>query len=274
MTAPKVNLLPSAPSPYDNKKDFNTKSFAFTSALPYMVEQINQLAGYFDDTLDVNRIVNYEGTSFSLDGQHTGMYILTADPGTKELTVHPETNMAQRAGAKYLITNTGAGELTILEGLAVTITNNVAIAENETAMLNKIGADEWILIPIGASSGSGGGGGGSVAGIDGSNTYEWGVDGESTSGDITGVDGYADVIRGWCFFELKVTVGTGSSLSGEVTWLPPTTGGGFDRSFAFRGNSDCYVSVGSAGLVTLTASGSYSGQTLWFAGQYFVGELA
>lgn len=149
MLAPVIPTLPEAPSPSDSRQAFNAKAFPFVGALGGFGDALNELSSWLNTNINVNVPVNISSTSANLSGGYTGGYIRFTNTSPKTLNVLPEFSEPQQDGAHFLIVNTATGDLTLSPGLGVTINNNVELAFNSSAILQRISENTYDLVAIG-----------------------------------------------------------------------------------------------------------------------------
>jgi len=89
------------------------------------------------------------GTTYTLVLTDDGNYVRMGNAAANTLTVPPNSSVAFTTGTQIAVRQTGAGQMTVVEGSGVTINTSETLKLNKqhsTASLIKVGTDEWDLV--------------------------------------------------------------------------------------------------------------------------------
>ena len=101
-----------------------------------------------------NQINDQSGTSYTTVLNDSGLSVRMSNASANTLTIPPNSSVAYKIGTRLLITASGAGTTTIVEGAGVTINTEVDLiigTQWKSALLTKVDTDVWDM----AKGGSG-----------------------------------------------------------------------------------------------------------------------
>lgn len=92
--------------------------------------------------------INTQTASYTLVLTDNGKYVRMNSGSALNLTVPPNASVAFPTGSQIVIRNTGAGQVAVVAGAAVTINTSQTLllrAQHSSATLVKVGTNEWDL---------------------------------------------------------------------------------------------------------------------------------
>jgi len=165
-------------------------------------------------------------TSRTLAITDAGKYIRMTNAGAKTVTIPPQSSVTWDQGIIITLRNVGAGNMTLVGGVGVTIIgDDLVVLQEDTVQVVRVAADTWELIP-GDSGGSSSVSvnTASVTDPDFTDTaeIEFGVVGSVVTASI------ANASLGLAKFSATGTKSSSTFLRGDNTWAAPSGGGGGD----------------------------------------------
>jgi hypothetical protein len=148
--APSLISLDEYPSPNNpDRAEFSREAYQYTIKLAQFSTDANALSAWINENINGQPAVTISTATADILSDYSGGYIRATYSGAKTFTIQPEVSIPQNTGAVFFIANKAAGDLTIVAGGGVTINNNVAIAQNGAAIIQRISADAYDFLPIG-----------------------------------------------------------------------------------------------------------------------------
>lgn len=119
MAAPDIPTLPTAPAPTDNKTVFNSKAFAWVSALTGWTTAVNSLVTWMNTYIDRYTVITKADAATFLLAADAGAYIRLTSDSAK--TVSVGELVALPVGTFWNYVNDGTSDLTFAAGVGITL---------------------------------------------------------------------------------------------------------------------------------------------------------
>lgn len=144
-----ITPFPQAPKPTDDPQDFDNLAFPFVDSLQQFVTQMNSAIAWMNDNINAREPIAVDAQVSTLLADYSGGYLRATYSGDKTISIENEEDIPQLAGAVFFIANKASGNLTITAADGVTVNNNVSLAQNAAAIIQRVSLNVYDFIPIG-----------------------------------------------------------------------------------------------------------------------------